>query len=128
MPITITGTLATDESPSRSISSSFIIEPVDVSDTTQPLGTTYELVTGNTDSPSGTFWTIIENTGDAEVVYRLHLDGTNYVMCPLPIGGVAIIPPAMLTVGTTTMYGTVFVHARALTGSSEVRVITFYVL
>lgn len=128
MPITITGTLATDESPTRSISSSFTIDAVDFSDTTQPLGTTYEIIASNTDSPTGTYWTLIENTGDAEVVYRLFLDGTNFVMCPLPIGGVAIVPPAMFTAGTTIMVATNQIHARALTGSSEVRVITFYVL
>ena len=128
MPITITGTLGTDESAARSITSSFSIDAVDFFDTTQPLGTTYETIAASTDAPTATFWTIIENTGDVEVVYRITLDGTNYVILPLPVGAVSIVPPGFFTVGTKAMFAVTDVAARALSGSSEVRVHTFYVL
>lgn len=128
MPITITGTLATDESPARSISSSFTIDPVDYSDTTQTIGTTYELLTTSDEAPTGTFWTIIENTGTVDVIYRINTDGTNYVFFPLPPGAVSIIPPSMANAGSTNIFSVIDVRGRSLSSTSTVRVQTFYVL
>jgi len=125
--VTITGTLATDETTARSATSSFILDVDNATDTTQPVGTTYELLAGVTESGSLYFWTVVENTGAQEAVVRLNTDGTNYTFFPLPGYAVLLIPAAVFTQGGTAPVAVGQVHARALTGSSILRVIALFV-
>ena len=125
--VTITGTLATDESPIRSATSSFVIDVIDSFDTTQAVGTSYELVASASDAGTGQMWTVVENKGTQEAVVRCNLDGTNYTFFPLPGLSTMLIPTAMASSALTTPTIVSSVYARALTGSSTLRVLALFV-
>jgi len=125
--VTITGTLATDETTARSMTSSFILDVINFTDTTQPVGTTYELLAGTTDSGSQYMWTVVENTGAQEAVVRVNTDGTNYTFFPLPGYAVILIPAAIWTQGGSAPVAVTDIRARALTGTSILRVIALFV-
>ena len=124
--VTITGTLATDETTARSMTSSFVLDVINFFDTTQPAGTTYELLANATDSGNPYVWTVIENTGSQEAVVRVTISLSDYLFFPLPAYAKIIIPAGW---GQTSAGGdsTTAVHARALTGSSTLRVIALFV-
>lgn len=126
--ISISGTLATDESPARQCKSSFVLDVEDVVDTTQTTGTTYELVATTSNAPSARMWNIVQNTGSAEAIVRMNFDGTNYGFVPLPVGAIQILGPTMQTNALTDPNAIEEVHVRALSGSTTVKVITLYVL
>ena len=125
--VTITGTLATDETTARSATSSFVLDVLDHFDTTQPVSTAYEVVAAKADGGTGYFWTVVQNTTAQEAVVRLHLDGTNFVFFPLPGYGILLFPPAVLDSVITTVAPVTKLHARALTGTSILRVIALFV-
>ena len=124
--VTITGTLTTDESPARSMTSSYTIEVEGFSEETRPVGTTYELIAATADAGATYMETVVINTGAQEAVVRVNTDGTNYIFLPLPAYAQIIIPKAMVPTGTT-MVAVNQVHARALTGTSILRVIALFV-
>ena len=123
--VTITGTLATDETTARSMTSSFILDVINFSDTTQPVGTTYEMIGTVSDAGSPYMWTIVENTGSQEAVVRVTPSTGDYLFFPLPAYAKMLIPAGwgQAAVGVYTAE----VRARALTGSSILRVIALFV-
>lgn len=125
--VTITGTLATDETTARSATTSFVLDVVNFTDTTQPVGTSYELLSGVTDSGSQYMWTVVENTGAQEAVVRVNTDGTNYIFLPLPGYAVLLIPAALTPNLVTAPVAVSDIRARALTGTSILRVIALFV-
>lgn len=125
--VTITGVLATDETPARQAKSSFVLEVFDSFDTKQPVGTTYEMVATTSAAGAGVMWTVLYNDSEQEAVVRCYLDGTNYIFFPLPAGGVLLVPPAIQTTSTVTPQRVSSVHARALTGSSTLVIIGLFV-
>ena len=123
--VTITGTIATDETTVRSMTSSFILDVINFFDTTQPVGTTYEMVATVTDAGSLYMWTMIENTGAQEAVVRVTPSSRDYLSFPLPAYAKMIIPAGWGQVAAGVSTGSV--HARALTGTSILRVIALFV-
>ena len=123
--VTITGTLATDETTARSATSSFILDVINFFDTTQPVGTSYELLATTEDAGSNYMWTMVENTGAQEAVVRITPSTGDYLFFPLPAYAKIIIPAGWGQVAAGV--STASVHARALTGSSTLRVIALFV-
>ena len=122
--VTITGTLATDETTARSMTSSFILDVINFFDTTQPVGTSYELLAAPGDSGSNYMWTVVDNTGAQEAVVRVTHNGGNYLFFPLPGYAKIIIPSGW---GQSLSDNTTSIDARALTGTSILRVIALFV-
>lgn len=125
--VTITGTLATDSTPAKTCTSSFILDVVDFTDTTQPIGNTYELVSGIADAGSEKAWTLVENTTSQEAIVRANIDGTNYAFLALPALGCTIIPPGFFSALAADTFPVFQVHARSLASTSILRVITLFV-
>ena len=126
--VTITGTLATDETPVRSATSSFVIDVGDMFDTEQTVGTSYEMIATNSAAGEGVMWTVVQNLSEtSEAVVRCYLDGTNYVFFPLPALGILLIPNTIGTTSTASPQRVSVVSARALAGSSTLRVIALFV-
>ena len=123
--VTITGTLATDETTARSMTSSFILDVINFFDTTQPVGTTYEMVATTADAGSPYMWTMVENTGSQEAVVRVTPSVGDYLFFPLPAYAKMLIPAGWGQASGGVSTGSV--HARALTGTSILRVIALFV-